>query len=532
MSESAVVYRDDDPIEEPVSVSRFVNVYRGYSKTIYLSLCAVAILYGIVALVIYFTAPSVRVISQPFSLDFKHAEDGKYPNGEAFSVNEIVAEPILSGVYKETHMNEYMSFRDFVGSVYISEANPEYEKLLRQYQPRLSDPKLTNAERQQVEKDFEEKKASLKKNLYSLNFTNPRGVKEIPQEIVKRALSTILARWADWAQAEGRVTSYDATILSPSVLDDTPRTNQIIAIRILIKRLAQVLHNIDELALLPSADVARTPTDHLSLAELRIKIEDLIRFRLEPEVATARAMSAPADPETLRFAQTQLEYDQRQLQSYQDRVSAVRDALALYTSQRTVSFDGPSQTRTTNQAGTSPQRQETVMPQVSDTFIDRMAQLLNQSADVQYRQRMVTELRRIQNDMTPIQEAVRYDQQMVRELGTPLPAATTSKNVAADVEDVRNDAKLLVGKVNDIYQVMSRNLNPETYLFTKTSAPTTYVMRDLSLSMLALIGVLVMLVAVPVIFIFCLLHNRVREEEQEGKDEKAAANPTVAAVRS
>jgi hypothetical protein len=528
MSESAVIYRDEEPIEEPVSVSRFVHVYRGYTKTIYLSLLAVAVLYGIIALAVYLSAPSLRVISQPFSLDFKYAEDGKYPNGEKFSVNEVIAEPILAGVYKEAHINDYMSFRDFVGSVYVSEANPEFDKLLRQFQTRLNDPKLSPADRQQVEKDFEEKKASLKKNLYALNFTNPRGVKEVPTDLVKRALATILSRWADWAQAEGRVTSYNATILSPAVLDDTPRTNQIIAIRILIKRLAQVLDNIDELSQLPSADVARTPTDHLSLAELRIKIEDLIRFRPEPEVAAARAANAPADAETLRFVQTQLAYDQRQLQSYQDRVNAVRDAIALYTSQRSVSFETTGPAKNSSGNGATQQTQETVMPQVSDTFIDRMAQLLNQSADVQYRQRMVTELRRIQNDMIPIQEAVRYDQEMLHDLSTPLPKISATENVAADVEDVRNDAKLLVGKVNDIYQVMSRNLNPETYLFSKTEAPSTVVLRDITLQKLALLGVLVLLIALPVIFVFCLLHNRVREEERTA----AAPSPAVAAVRS
>lgn len=528
MSESAVIYRDDEPIEEPVSVSRFVHVYHGYTKTIYLSLLGVAVLYGIVALAVYLTAPSVRVISQPFSLDFKYAEDGKYPNGEKFSVNEVISEPILSGVYKESRINDYMSFRDFVGSVYVSESNPEYEKLIRQFQTRLNDPKLSIAERQQVEKDFEEKKSSLKKNLYAINFTNPRGVKEVPADLAKRALSTILSRWADWAQAEGRVTSYNAAILSPSVLDDTPRTNQIIAIRILIKRLAQVLDNIDELSQLPSADVARTPTDHLSLAELRIKIEDLIRFRLEPEVAAARSANAPADAETLRFVQTQLAYDGRQLQSYQDRVNAVRDAIALYTSQRSVSFESTGSPKSPSGTGTTQQPQETVMPQVSDTFIDRMAQLLNQSADVQYRQRMVTELRRIQNDMIPIQEAVRYDQEMLHDLSTPLPKTTNNNNVAADVEDVRNDAKLLVGKVNDIYQVMSRNLNPETYLFSKTEAPSTLVERNITLQKLALVGVLVLLIALPLIFVFCLLHNRVREEERSA----AAPSPAVAAVRS
>src|SRR6185369_9454043 len=116
-----------------------------------------------------------------------------------------------------------------------------------------------------------------------------------------------------------------------------PRSNQVIAIRILIKRLAQVLDNIDTLEQLPSADVARTPTDHLSLAELRIKIEDLIRFRLEPNVAAARAAQGPSDASTVRFVQTQLAYDQRQLQGYQDHINAIRDALTMYTTQRPVS---------------------------------------------------------------------------------------------------------------------------------------------------------------------------------------------------
>jgi hypothetical protein len=524
MNDPAYVTHEEVPAEQPVSISHFVNVIRAYSTTILLSLVAVGIAYAIIAIVIYLTAPAVRIISQPFSLDFKRADKGEYPNGDKFSVNEIIAEPILLLVYRESRIQEYMSFRNFVGSIYISESNPEYDKLWREYASRLNDPKLNNAEREQIEKAFTEKKEGLKKNLYSINFTTPRGIRNVPEDLAKRVLSTTLARWADWAQTEGRVTSYDATILSPSVLDDTPRSNQVIAIRILIKRLGQVLDNIDELALLPSADVARTPTDHLSLAELRIKIEDLIRFRLEPDVAAARA-SGHADPSTLRFVQTQLEYDQRQLDSYQYRVNAVRDAIALYTSQRLVTGEAPTgQTRPSSEPPPKSGQQETVMPQVSDTFIDRMAQLLNQSADVQFRQKLVTDLRHIQTDMIPIQEAVRYDQEMVRDLNTSVPALGPSENVSADVEDIRNDAKLLVGKVNDIYQVMSRNLNPETYLFSKPDAPLVYFARSFTISQLAIIGVVVMLLALPLIIFLCFLHNRVHEEEH--RDVPAASGPS------
>jgi len=510
MNDPILAAHDELAVEQPISVSHLVKVLKTYSATIFLSLAAVAIAYAVFAAIFYLAAPSTRVITQPFSLDFKGAERGEYPNGTKFSVNEIIAEPILALVYKQTGINQYMSFRNFVGSMYISESNPEYEKLWREYAPRLSDPKLTSAERQQVEKEFAEKKESLKKNLYAIHFTSPQGVKNVPDEIAKRALSATLARWADWAQVEGRVTSYNTTILSPAVLDDTPRSNQVIAIRILIKRLAQVLDNIDTLEQLPSADVARTPADHLSLAELRIKIEDLIRFRLEPNVAAARAAQGPSDPSTVRFVQTQLAYDQRQLQGYQDHINAIRDALTMYTTQRPVA--GESTTAAKPAPGPNPQ-QETVMPQVSDTFIDRMAQLLNSSADVQYRQRIVNEMRRVQNDMMPAQEAVRYDQEMLRDLTTPVAPTASTADVTAEVENVRNDAKLLVQKVNDIYQVMSKNLNPETYLYTTSEAPTAYVVRSFTVKRLALLGIVVLLLALAVIVFLCFMHNRVREEE-------------------
>jgi hypothetical protein len=168
------------------------------------------------------------------------------------------------------------------------------------------------------------------------------------------------------------------------------------------------------------------------------------------------------------------------------------------------------------------------MPQVSDTFIDRMAQLLNQSADVQYRQRLVTQMRAVQNQMIPAQQAVRYDEQLMREITTPSTTTVPEAQLGADVEQVRAQAKALVAKVGDLYAIISQNLNPQTYLYSFTGPAQRKTQRSTSLGRLALIGVLVLLVSFPLIVVFCLLHHRVAEEEQTAHPHGREALPTGA----
>src|SRR6266550_6960675 len=110
MNNATIAYRDEDIIEAPVSVSHFVGVLRAYSTTIGVALASVAAAYALVAIAIYLFAPSQRVMTQPFSLDFPHATEGKYPNGLKFSSNEITSSPILARVYRENQLNRYMTF--------------------------------------------------------------------------------------------------------------------------------------------------------------------------------------------------------------------------------------------------------------------------------------------------------------------------------------------------------------------------------------------------------------------------------------
>jgi len=103
-------------------------------------------------------------------------------------------------------------------------------------------------------------------------------------------------------------------ILAPSVIDQ----NDVVgALEVLRSKIARVLDNIQAIAELPGATLARTGQDHQSLEEVRIRIDDILRFRVEPLVtAVVRSPNLTADRATAtRFLESQLAYDQRQLES-------------------------------------------------------------------------------------------------------------------------------------------------------------------------------------------------------------------------
>jgi hypothetical protein len=188
--------------------------------------------------------------------------------------------------------------------------------------------------------------------------------------------------------------------------------------------------------------------------------------------------------------------------------------LAVYAGeQRTLSGAVTEAGQTSKTSGRAPG--ETVMPQLSDTFLDRLLTLTSQSADTQYRQKLVDEYRIASKETIPFEQAVAYDQQILQEVrgSSAGGAAASAAAVQAQMVGTQQQVRALIGSVNQIYQIVSRNLNPSTQLFTMAATPITRTERTRSLARLALYFILILLIALPMIIIACLLHNRVRREE-------------------
>ncbi|HEX2121188.1 MAG TPA: hypothetical protein VHL59_06040, partial [Thermoanaerobaculia bacterium] len=173
----------------------------------------------------------------------------------------------------------------------------------------------------------------------------------------------------------------------------------------------------------------------------------------------------------------------------------------------------------------APRDSETVMPQLSESFIERLIQMTANSADTEYRQRLTKEYHEQSLLVVPLQEAVAYDMailELVRTAGGG--DGITREMVAGQLASTRTEIRDLTVKVHEIYRAVSRNLNPSTQLVTLMPTPASRIERSLSLKKIVLYGLLTCLVALPLIIIFCLIHNRIREEDaEEGYAAEAAA---------
>jgi hypothetical protein len=502
-----------------MSISHLVHTLRAYAAVIVLSLAAVALVYVVFAVALYVFSPTQRITSQKFHLDFRGASEGTYPNGIKFSSGDVTSTPVLRRVYDENQLERFMKFPNFSRALFVLESNPDYERLAADYQARLADPKLSAIDRDRIQREWQAKSASVAKSDYSLNWLRSSDSAGVPESLVRKALTDTLREWGRFITNEQHVLQYRVSVLSPQLLTGSAEGEPLVAIHVLRSKIFRILANTDELREVPGSDLIRT-SNGMSLEEIRARLTEIVRFRIEPLASRVATSGLTADrPGAVRFLEGQLAYDQRQLKSAQDNAEAIRQSLAVYSlEQRGFNAETASAataTTSSREAARPPLRSsDTVMPQINDSFLDRLMTLTSQSSDVMYRQKIVDDYRRAVVLAIPYEQAVGYDQEILDVVkkyggGPPIQAAGVHDEIVA----TENEARQLLVWVNEIYAIVSNNLDPSKEIFSLTAPPVSRTEHSRSLTQLALYGVALLALSLPVITILCLLHARVREED-------------------
>lgn len=511
--------RVSNPLEAPVSVSHLVRILRSYLPVIALALGAVMVGYVIVAATVYTLTASQEVTTLRFRVDFRGAEQGQYPNGTKFTTAEIINTPVLLAVFQANELDRYMSFPDFTKSVFVLETNTAQEALAREYQAKLADPKLTPVDRDRLQREYELKLASLSKGQYSVNFLARTAGRQVPSVVVRKVLQDILHQWARFVSTEQHVLEYRVALVSPNVISatTTQEIDPMIATQVLRTNVMRIQTNIDSLGAFPSAEMIQSRSG-MSLLDINVRLDDLLRFRLDPLVQRIAAAGLFGDREsTIRFLETQVAYDQRKLDSQRQIADSTRGALTMYLNGRGSAGEVAGVEPTSTVAGAESKRDGgTVMPQLSETFLDRLVDMASNEADTEYRQRLTDQYRDAMLKLVPLQQAVAYDQavlDLVRRTNSTGSSSMDPEAINREIADARNEIRDLLTQVHQIYATLSRNLNPATELLTPLGAPTKRRERSIPIKQLALYGILTCFIALPIIVGLCLLHNRVREEE-------------------
>jgi len=508
-----------EPADPPISVAHLMRTLRGYLPVIVMTLLSVTIVYSLITVAYMLMRPSQSVTSVRFRLNFSNAEKGMYPNGARFNASTIISTPVLLKVYHANDLGRFCSFTLFTQSVVVLEANPALERLNAEYQARMADPKLTPIDRDRLAREFDAKRDSLGKNEYALTYLRRTG--SIPEDLVRKTLSDILVTWANDAENEQRLLDYPMAVLSPDILkvSSAETTDPMISLLILRSNIDRILLNVNDLELVPGASVIRTPTQHMSLLEIRLRLEDMLRFRIEPLLTVIRSSGLIRNRAAMiQFLESQVVYDERRLHDLQQRSEAIRGALSVYTN--TAPRVEETRAATSPAQGTVRESQparDSLSPILNDSFLDRLVSMSTQPDEVRYRQKAADDYQRATVAVIPAEQAVTYDKELLDlvKRGATGGVSATTPQIGTDLEAIRGESRALVAQVNEIYQILSRTMNPASQVYSVTQAPTTMIQRtgDLRRSFLGLL--LVLLLTLPVTIIVCLVHNRVREEETQ-----------------
>src|SRR2546430_93521 len=204
-----------EPVVQPMSVTHFVHTLRAYAAVIVIAMISVAVGYAVYAILLYILSPAQRTTMQPFRLEFRGASLGTLPNGVRFEASEIVGTPIVLKVFQDNDLSRFTSPGDFSRSVFVLEANPAYEKLMADYQSRMSDPRLLPLDRDRIQKEFESKRESINRNEFAISYTRNSKAGGVPETLVRKVLIDILNTWAAFAINEQHALDYRVAVLSP-----------------------------------------------------------------------------------------------------------------------------------------------------------------------------------------------------------------------------------------------------------------------------------------------------------------------------
>ncbi|MFI5181878.1 MAG: hypothetical protein ACHQPI_10840 [Thermoanaerobaculia bacterium] len=479
----------------------------------------VAVALGAVAWIIM---PVQRTASLEFRIDFDGIQEGKYPNGTKFSTEDLLSEPVLRRVYDENGLEKYAKFDRFRTSLFVTSSNKALELLELEYTGRLADPKLQPVDRQRMEREFREKLASIKGATFFLVLARNERLRLMDRPLMEKVLRGVLEAWAeDTAKIRGAL-RYELPTYSRSFIqrDLLQSEDYLIGADMLRTKIHHVRVSVEQLLRVPGVQVLRVPGSARSLPEIRDRLEDLKTFQVNPMIGLIRTSGLCKNPaSTVHYIENRL-FDVRQEETLaQDRERKVKEGFEVYagSEKRTAVLTG-GKAVTEGSAGTGRDMgTAAVIPQLGESFIDRLMQLANRDTDVAFRQDLTE--RMITSGLTEAdaaRETAFYKElqtafKSVRPASDPAGRSAASKEFEERLTSTIDELEKLLDDIQAIYDLVSaRNLRPSSFLYTVERPMTVVSTSALSFSRFTAFGGLFVVFAGCAAAAGALFHARLR----------------------
>lgn len=443
--------------------------------------------------------PASSVVRYELTLTFPGASQGTYANGSPFSPQDIVATPLLEGVWKAQGLEPSISLSDLCRSVTIAQAGRELSQLEAEFAQKLANTKLTASERAGLEAEFQSRLDALAQTAFTISCTTASLTPEqaaqvviaIPPEWARASESRGVSRYtfplpqsADLRQSAERVASAESDVggtlshalLLLAITDDLSVTLQ-------------------GLAEIHGSANTRT-SDGATVRDLQRRLDAILRTAIVPACIESMAASRESDPVAYSLVLgVRRDLLLGDLKAAKEEAQAIRAALDGIASPMRAPGRAADMAVSTAEPG--------LIANVDGTFIDRVIEQAVTAHDVSYRRTLNNRLLEAELGVIERQKRVDFEEWLAsagtsfQEPGRQAVDGSTARLVAvsSEVAGLVDQTAILLEKVSQ------SNLNPSSVLYRGDIAPvvTTESAVSARTVVMAGVGVWFLLLGVSVI---------------------------------
>ena len=140
--------------------------------------------------------PQVTIMSLEVRFNFPGIQNSAYPNGQSFSINDLVAPAILNPVYDQYQLTEYgLSRSEFIKSVQIAPFATNRDFIEARFKNALSQKGLSSAEIDELNANYAQALAAASRRFARLTLTLEERL-ALPRDLMMQILAAIPTTWS------------------------------------------------------------------------------------------------------------------------------------------------------------------------------------------------------------------------------------------------------------------------------------------------------------------------------------------------
>jgi hypothetical protein len=319
--------------------------------------------------------PTTTTYLARFEFKFPGVEAGNFPNGDQFSLNEIIEPNIVGTIYDRQALDKFGIDRDeFFNALTIRPFVPQEAEITERFQQQLADRRLTLTEKERLETQLRRLLDQGSKGGAEVALTLRNHV-DIPREIGRSIVQAIPLVWSEYMiEKKGVLRLPDFSASSEGLsLDAVKKASISIGILQLIEASDQFRDRLSIARGVGGIQTSIDPKTQKSIRDLANDFNDLELFQINPLRASLPTIAQIDGVEQLRAVAQQKLRALKVQEEYNTSMSKALTSTMDQFVQGIASLKGRSDTRR-EAPGTVPGGTSTI-PQLSEGFIDKLVDL-------------------------------------------------------------------------------------------------------------------------------------------------------------